>query len=122
VYIAIQRCRCSKQGDIVHEVSGTDDELTDAALLLAGGLVEPCLDIVLPVLLEVPVGDNVVVLHFDPFLSCLPAKQHNNNTISKARHQNRNRNQRCTIALYSLVSQQNLKRITTPRTHLTTYS
>lgn len=45
---------------------------SDAAPLLAGGLVEPCLDIVLPVLLEVPVGDDVVVLHhFALFLSRL---------------------------------------------------
>jgi hypothetical protein len=44
-----------------------DDELTDAAPLLAGRLVEPCLDVVLPALLEVTVGDNVVVLHFVAF-------------------------------------------------------
>jgi hypothetical protein len=37
--------------------------VTNAAPLLAGRLVEPCLDIVLPVLLEVPVGDDIVVLH-----------------------------------------------------------
>jgi hypothetical protein len=41
-----------------------DDELTDAAPLLASRLVEPCLNVVLPALLEVAVGDNVVVLHF----------------------------------------------------------
>lgn len=58
------------------------DELTDAAPLLAGGLVEPCLDIVLPVLLEVPVGDDVVVLHhFALFLTFLPARQCNNHVI-----------------------------------------
>jgi hypothetical protein len=54
-------------------------ERTNAASLLAGGLVEPCLDIVLPVLLEVPVGDDVVVLHhFALFLSFLPARQQRN--------------------------------------------
>lgn len=37
-------------------------DITDAAPLLAGRLVEPGLDIVLPVLLEVPIGDDVVVL------------------------------------------------------------
>ena len=37
--------------------------LTDAAPLLAGRLVKPGLDIVLPMLFEVAVGDNVVVLH-----------------------------------------------------------
>lgn len=43
--------------------------LTNAAPLLAGRLVEPGLDIVLPMLLEVAVRDNIVVLHhFDPFL------------------------------------------------------
>jgi hypothetical protein len=50
-------------------------ERTDAAPLLAGGLVEPCLDIVLPVLLEVPVGDDVVVLHHFALFSFLPAHQ-----------------------------------------------
>jgi hypothetical protein len=41
--------------------------VTDAAPLLAGGLVEPGFDVVLPTLLEVAVGDDVVVLHH-----CLP--------------------------------------------------
>jgi hypothetical protein len=49
-------------------------ELTNAAPLLAGGLVEPCLDIVLPVLLEVAIGDNVVVLHHFLLLSFLPVR------------------------------------------------
>jgi hypothetical protein len=61
--------------------------VTDAAPLLAGRLVEPCLDIVLPVLLEVTVGDNVVVLHhLALFLSYLPAHQHNH-AISKGKQQ-----------------------------------
>ena len=65
----------SKRDKMEVKTEGRSDELTDAAPLLAGGLVEPCLDIVLPVLLEVPVGDNVVVLHhFALFLSYLPAQ------------------------------------------------
>ena len=47
--------------------------LTDAAPLLADGLVEPRLDIVLPVLLQVAVGDDIVVLHHLALLSSLPA-------------------------------------------------
>ena len=64
----------SKRDKMEVKTEERSDELTDVAPLLAGGLVEPCLDIVLPVLLEVPVGDNVVVLHhFALFLSYLPA-------------------------------------------------
>ena len=48
--------------------------LTDAAPLLADGLVEPRLDIVLPVLLQVAVGDDIVVLHHLALLSSLPAQ------------------------------------------------
>jgi hypothetical protein len=45
--------------------------VTDAAPLLAGGLVEPGFDVVLPTLLEVAVGDDVVVLHHClPYLTC----------------------------------------------------
>jgi hypothetical protein len=65
------------------------DELTDAAPLLAGGLVEPCLDIVLPVLLEVPVGDDVVVLHhFALFLSFLPVHINNATVTASAETSN----------------------------------
>ena len=65
----------SKRDKMEVKMEGRSDELTNAAPLLAGRLVEPCLDIVLPVLLEVPVGDNVVVLrHFALFLSYLPAQ------------------------------------------------
>jgi hypothetical protein len=65
-------------------------ERTDAAPLLAGGLVEPCLDIVLPVLLEVPVGDDVVVLHHFALFLSLPAHQQrhiNSNGVSRDEQQ-----------------------------------
>jgi hypothetical protein len=50
--------------------------LTNAAPLLAGGLVEPRLDMPLPVLFDVAAGDDVVVLHHLALLSFLPATTH----------------------------------------------
>jgi hypothetical protein len=38
---------------------------TRSSSLLAGGLVEPCPHVRLPVLLEVAIGDDIVVLHHD---------------------------------------------------------
>jgi hypothetical protein len=40
-----------------------DRDHTSSSSLFAGRLVEPCLHIVLPVLLEMPVRDDIVVLH-----------------------------------------------------------
>ena len=74
----------SKRDKLEFKTEGRRDELTDAAPLLASGPIEPCLDIVLPVLLEVPIGDNVVVLNlFALFLSYLPANQRNNLSKNK---------------------------------------
>jgi hypothetical protein len=53
--------------------TGSGGLLTDAAPLLAGRLVEPRLDMPLPVLLYVATGDDVVVLHHLGLLSFLPA-------------------------------------------------
>lgn len=59
-----------------------------------GRLVEPCLNIVLPELLEVPVGDNIVVIHhFTLFLS-LPAPSTNEPYHPKRRATNGNKTQR----------------------------
>lgn len=39
--------------------------LTNTSSGLAGRLVKPCLDIVLPVLLEVPIRNDIVMLNHD---------------------------------------------------------
>jgi hypothetical protein len=60
--------------------------LTNAAPQLAGRLVEPGLDMALPIFFTVAAGDNVVVLHhFAPFL---PAHDHVTEANRSAQEQN----------------------------------
>ena len=61
--------------------------LTNSSSGFPGRLVEPCLDIVLPVLLEMTIRDNIVVLHFfTSAVNVINNHQHEIDEIQKPHH------------------------------------